>query len=944
MNLKVLHSKHGQSIWLDHIRQHLLQSGELARRVKEDDLRGITSNPSIFEKAIAGSTDYTAALQSQELRQKTAVAIYEHLAIDDLQQAADLLRPVYVATDRNDGYVSMEVSPYLAHDTEGTVAEAVRLWKALARDNAMIKVPATREGIPAIRRLTAQGINVNVTLLFSRAVCAEVFEAYMQGLEMLAARGGNLAQVASVASMFVSRLDVIVTPLLETIGGADEAPALIGKVAIANAKLAYQDWKERCRSARWQALAARKAKVQRLLWASTSTKDPRFSDVMYVESLIGPDTVDTMTPATLEALRDHGHAKNHLEEYVEGAARTLATLAGLNISLDDLTATLLDEGVRDLSASFDKLLGEIEKKRDAALTPSMNRLSYRLPAPHFAQVNDTLEDWRARGKVRKLWGNDVSLWTSDGENEWLGWLNLAEAAPESLGVFAAFAAEVQRDFSFAVVLGMGGSSLCPEVLARTFPKNPAFPHLFVLDSTDPAQIRTLESRIDLAKTLFIVSSKSGTTLEPDILKDYFFDRLRQLKGDAAAAMHFVAVTDPGTALQKVAQKQHWRAVFYGSPDVGGRYSALSSFGMVPAAVMGIDVPRFLDRAAIMAHACAACVPPEQNPGVMLGVVLGASAKGGRDKVTLVASPGIEPLGAWLEQLLAESTGKEGRGLIPIDREPLGPPDGYGDDRLFIYLRLNEDAAQAASQDAAIAELESTGHPVVRIAIEDRADLGQEFFLWEFATAVAGAVLEINPFDQPDVEASKAATRKLTQAYEKNGALPSERPFHREGHLALFADERNHVALERAAGSTQTLHGYLRAHLERLQPGDYLALLAYLERNDRHDAALQAIRKAVRDKRRVATCTGFGPRFLHSTGQAFKGGPPSGVFLQLTCDDANDLPIPGRRYGFSIVKAAQARADFRVLAERHRRALRIHLGTDVVGGLELLRSAIVAVLT
>lgn len=949
MGVKELHQRYGQSVWLDYIRRHLLRSGEFARLVREDGVRGVTSNPSIFEKAIAGSTDYGPALERYEKREdETASAIYEHLAIEDIQQAADILRPVYDESDRRDGYVSMEVSPYLAHDTQATIAEAKRLWKRVRRDNLMIKVPATPEGIPAIRALIGQGINVNITLLFSRSVCRQVASAYMDGLETLAAHSGDLARVASVASVFVSRLDVLVDPMLEAraraMPAADQAQVrgLVGKVAIANAKLAYQDWKELCRGPRWQALASRGARLQRLLWASTGTKDPRFSDVLYVESLIGPDTVDTIPPATLDAFRDHGKAAARLEEDVDGARQVLATLARIGLSIDDLTARLLDDGVREFSAAFDRLMGSIEKKRDGVLASVLDRMSYRVPAPLDEGLKATLEDWRTTGKVRRLWARDASLWTGHDENRWLDWLDIADRGQDSAGVSTAFAQEARRDFEHAVVLGMGGSSLCPEVLARTFGRVEGSPELAVLDSTDPAQIRALEARVDPSKTLFIVSSKSGTTLEPNILAEYFHDRVSRTVGEGRTSKHFVVVTDPGSALQKVAEAQKLAHVFFGVRGIGGRYSALSNFGMVPAAIMGLDVPRFLDRAAIMAHACASCVPPEDNPGVLLGAILGTSARSGRDKVTLIASPSVAHLGAWLEQLLAESTGKEGKGIIPVDREPLGAPEVYGADRLFVYLRL--DRAPDPEQDAAVEALEKAGQPVVRIALGEPHDLGEEFFRWEIATAVAGAIIGIDPFDQPDVEASKIAARALTDAYEKTGELPQERPFYQDGALELSADDRNRAALEQAAGSDKTLHGYLKAHLARLERGDYFALLAYAERNDAHDRPLQAIRRAVRDSRRVATCVGFGPRFLHSTGQAYKGGPNSGVFLQLTCDDAHDLQVPGHRFTFGVVKAAQARGDFRVLAQRDRRALRVHLGADVGRGLAVLREAIERVLT
>jgi transaldolase/glucose-6-phosphate isomerase len=941
MDLRTVHPKYGQSLWLDYIRRHSLRSGEFARLVLDDGIRGVTSNPSIFEKAIAGSTDYESALKRFEGKEDTtASAIYEHLAIEDIQQAADILRPVYDATDGHDGYVSMEVSPYLAHDTGATLDEARRFWKTVHRENLMIKVPGTPEGVPAIRQLIGEGINVNVTLLFSRAACREVAVAYMDGLEALAARGGDLRRIASVASMFVSRVDVLVDPALEALAPAPEKGTphdLLGKVAIANAKLAYQDWREMRGGARWQALAAKGARVQRLLWASTSTKDPRFRDVMYVESLMGDETVDTVPPATLDAFRDHGKAASRIEEDVAGAERVMADLARAGISIDDVTSRLLDEGVAKFSAAFDKLLAAVEKKRAGTLASTLDRMTYRLPPSDHDAVRATLEDWTTGGKMRRLWARDASLWTKHDEGSWLDWLTVVDDEAEAGRALVAFATATVTKFTNVVLLGMGGSSLCTDVMARTFGAVQGFPEPLVLDSTDPQQIRALESRIDIATTLFIVASKSGTTLEPKLLMEHFYNRVRNVVANADAGAHFIVVTDPGSPLEAIARSRGFRRVFFGVPGIGGRYSALSNFGMVPGALMGVDVPRFLERASLMVHSCAACVPPEENPGALLGAILGTLATRGRDKVTLVASPGIVHLGAWLEQLLAESTGKEGKGIIPVDREPLGPPEVYGADRLFVYLRL--DGAPDAAQEAAVTALEGAGQPVVRIGLADAHDLAEEFFRWEIATAVAGAIIGINPFNQPDVEASKVAARKLTDAYEKARALPKEDPFFEEGAFKLFADEKNHVALEEAAGSDKTLAGYLRAHFGRAQRGDYVALLAFIERSDAHDQRLQAMRRAIRDSKHVATCVGFGPRFLHATGQVYKGGPNTGVFLQLTCDDAEDLMVPDHAYSFGVVKAAQARGDFRVLVERSRRALRVHIGSDVRAGLDGLRTAI-----
>ncbi len=547
----------------------------------------------------------------------------------------------------------------------------------------------------------------------------------------------------------------------------------------------------------------------------------------------------------------------------------------------------------------------------------MNGSRRSLPDELEAAVRAALEDWARAGKVGRLWARDATLWTGRDEARWLGWLGVVEAQLRRVDELRAAAEDVrQAGFTHALLLGMGGSSLCPEVLRTTFGRSAGWPELHVLDSTDPAQIRTVERTLDLSRTLFLVASKSGSTLEPNIFTQYFFERVRETAGAAEAGRRFVAITDPGSPMQRVAEADGFRRVFFGVPSIGGRYSALSDFGMVPAAIMGLDVARFLGRAAEMVRACAASVPVAENPGAALGTVLGVLARNGRDKVTLVASPAIDRLGAWLEQLLAESTGKDGTGLIPVDREPLGVPDVYGADRLFVYLRLGW--APDARQDDAVQALEAAGHPVVRITVDDPYDLGAEFFRWEFATAVAGAVLAVNPFDQPDVEASKLATRRLTEQFEKSGGLPQA--------AIVRVSDTNLVAV-------------LRNYLGKAGAADYVALLAYVEMSDAHERELQAIRRAIRDKYRVATCVGFGPRFLHSTGQAYKGGPNSGVFLQITCDDAADVPVPGQKFTFGVVKAAQAQGDLQVLVERGRRALRVHLGKDVKGGLAALRVAV-----
>ena len=568
----------------------------------------------------------------------------------------------------------------------------------------------------------------------------------------------------------------------------------------------------------------------------------------------------------------------------------------------------------------------------------MNPQSYSLPADLKEKVTASLDDWLVNGKTRRLWDRDATLWTQSDESKWLGWLGIIEHQLAHGEHLRELAGDVKAaGFSHAAVLGMGGSSMCPEVLGTTFGPQQGFPELHVLDSTDPAQVKTLEDKLDLAKTLFIVASKSGSTLEPNIFKQYFFERVAEKLGRDSASQQFVVVTDPGSRLEQAAQSEKVRHIFHGVPSIGGRYSALSDFGMVPAAAIGIDTKRLLDRAGEMAVSCSARVPAHDNPGVVLGNILGVLANEGRDKVTIISSPRIHGLGAWLEQLLAESTGKLGKGLIPVDREPLGPPEVYGGDRVFVYLRL--DTGIDTAQEQAVDALEAAGQPVVRISIPDIYDLGQEFFRWEIATAVAGSVMGINPFDQPDVEASKLATQKLTSEFEQTGSLPPEQPIFEDDGIQLFADDENTSVLAAAAGGEKSLDSFVRAHLGRLSGGDYLALLAYVEMNAAHESSLQEVRKLVRDKTKVATCLGFGPRFLHSTGQAYKGGPNTGVFLQITCDDAADLGVPGQKYTFGVVKAAQARGDFEVLAERKRRALRVHLGPDVQAGLARLSQAV-----
>ena len=940
--LKTL-QEYGQSVWLDFVSRDLLKSGGLVKLIAEDGLRGVTSNPSIFEKAIGHGDDYDALIAAAEASgDLDPGALFEDLAVRDIQEGADTLNSVYEQTQRRDGFISLEVSPYLAMNTHETIEEGRRLWREVNRRNLMVKVPGTKPGLTAIRTLIGEGINVNVTLLFSRQVYADVAEAYISGLEAFAKKGGDPHKVASVASFFVSRIDALVDDELDKKIAAAADPAekarlqgLKGKVAIANAKLAYQLYKKIYGDERWQRLAQQGAQTQRLLWASTGTKNKAYSDVLYVDELIGADTVNTMPPATMDAHRNHGRPRSSLDEDVAAARAVMDALPGVGISIDAVTAKLVDDGVRLFADAADQLYAAVQKKRRTVLGSKLNAMSYKLPGDLEKDVQSALEDWRKDGKVRRLWDADASLWTEADEAKWLGWLGVVDEQLKGVAHLEDFADDVRRSgFSDVLLLGMGGSSLGPEVFVETFGSTPGFPKLHVLDSTDPAQIRRLESRIDLKRTLFLVSSKSGSTLEPNIFKQYFFERGRQAVGEQEAPRRFVAITDPGSSVEKVAVAEGFRHIFQGLTSIGGRYSVLSNFGMVPAAAIGIDPSGFLESTAEMVRSCAASAPPVENPGVVLGAILGTCQRRGRDKVTIIASKGIADFGAWLEQLLAESTGKLGKGIVPVDAEPLGAPEVYGSDRVFAYLRLAAD--QDAEQERTVAALEAAGHPVVRITVSDAMQLGQEFFRWEIATAVAGSIIGINPFDQPDVEASKVKTRELTAAYEKSGALPEERPFFDGEGIKLFADPRNETALKPQATS---LTATLQAHLGRIGTGDYAALLAYIERSPAHIDVMQRLRRMIRDRTKAATCLGFGPRFLHSTGQAYKGGPNSGVFLQITCDDAEDLPVPGQTYTFGVVKAAQARGDFEVLAERGRRAVRAHISGDLDAGLDRLSQAV-----
>jgi transaldolase/glucose-6-phosphate isomerase len=921
--------KLGQSIWLDFLSREFLASDDFRKLIDEDGLKGMTSNPSIFEKAFASGSEYDDDIRKLVEADCDIATIFRKLAVADIQHAADAFRPIYDRLNGADGFISLEVSPYIAKDTDATIAEAKSLWAEVNRPNLMVKIPATREGLPAIRDCLGAGLNINITLLFSRDVYEQVAHAYIEGLEMRP-KNEDLSRISSVASFFVSRIDGKVDAAIDE--RLKNAPAekaaladLRGRIAVANAKLAYQQYERIFSGPRWDALARRGARPQRLLWASTSTKNKAYSDVLYVDTLIGPNTVNTLPRETLEAFRDHGTPECSIDKDVPEAIRQLETLHRSGVSLDAITAQLVDEGVQLFADAADKLYGALAEKRSTFLSGSVLTLREQ-PGAAKDDIAAEIKKRTASGDTRRLWAKDKSLWTGKDENKWLGWLDILRRECQDEKTYKSFGAWVKDNgFTHVVLLGMGGSSLGAEVLHDVFDQWPGWPDFHALDSTDPEQIRAVEAAVDMPKTAFIVSSKSGTTLEPNILMDYFFEK----SGDDAAS-RFIAITDPGSKLEKHAKEKNFAHIFHGDPEIGGRYSVLSKFGLIPATTMGLDIKRLCVETRRFMRSSDATVPPSVNPGARLGIALGVLAtKYKRDKVTIVTSSPLASLGAWLEQLIAESTGKQGKGLVPIDGEPLGDPAVYGNDRVFLHIHL-------AGEDDAVEQLDAlaqAGHPVLRIDIQDSYQIGQVFFLCELAIAFAGSVIGINPFDQPDVEAAKVKARELTDQYEKSGA-GEERPVFSHDGIALYADAANAKALGRA----NTLAQSLKAHLDRIGDGDYFALLAFMQRSEEHEKALQPVRLKVRDAKRAATCLEFGPRYLHSTGQAYKGGPNSGVFLEITCDHPDDLNIPGRKATFALVEKAQALGDLVVLNERGRRALRVHL-KDAESGIATLRDAI-----
>jgi len=899
----------GQSLWYDNIQRQLLRNGEMAGMIARGEIRGVTSNPTIFNNAIAKSQDYDEALKPMAWAGWTPEQIFYQLAVEDIQDAADLFQDLYRQSQGGDGYVSLEVSPYLANDSQGTLEEAKRLWARVNRPNLMIKIPATPAGIPAIRQAIAAGINVNVTLIFSLERYAAVMDAYLSGLEERTAAGLAVDGIASVASFFVSRVDSKIDPLLESKYKAGEhaAGALRGKAAIANAKLAYALFRETFGGERFQRLQAKGARLQRPLWASTSTKNPAYRDVIYIEELIGADTVNTVPPQTLVAFGDHGEARPSLTQGVDAAREQLAALEQLGIHMDEVTRQLEEEGVRSFADAFTALLKSIEERRSAmqAELGSLQGVAERVAALGEQKL------------VERIHAHEVSVWSQDAKQQEeirrrLGWLDAPQRSMALIPDLNQVASECQAaGYTQVLLLGMGGSSLAPEVLRLTFGVGqingqPAL-DLTILDSTDPGQVRAAGRRSAVERTLYIVASKSGSTAEVSAFIDFFWGRARQQVGERAGE-HFIAITDPGTSLEQLAQERGFRRILHADPSVGGRFSALIVFGMLPAALLGMDVSRLLGRAQDMAWQCRADLPAGRNPGLVLGAILSQAEQQGRNKLCFMADPGFASFGSWLEQLVAESSGKDGKGIIPVDGgKPLA-----GGDRLYVYLRQNGRYDRIASR------LRAAGVPVLVLPATDAYDLGAEFYRWAFATAVVCALLGVNAFNQPDVQDNKERTRSKIAEYARLGRLPEEQPVWQGKGGRVYGMAL--PGLETATSLAEVVARFLELNRE----GDYIAINAYLPRNKRIEARLQRLRLAIQECTGRVVTLGFGPRFLHSTGQLHKGGADNGLFLQITADPNEDVTIPGQGMTFGTLERAQALGDLEALLARQRRAIRVHL--------------------
>ena len=930
---------------LDNLARKKITSGELKKRVSEQGLRGITSNPSIFHKSITGSTDYDDQIRELVIKGLTPQQVYDALTIKDVQDACDILKPVYDSSGGTDGFVSLEVSPYLARDTNGSVNEARRLYKLVDRLNCLIKIPGTKEGIPAIEQLLYEGININVTLLFSIERYVEVANAYIRAIKQRVTDGKSVNNTVSVASFFLSRIDVLTDQLLsqDIIPGEERKPImpqlLLGKAGIASAQIAYQRFKELFGSVEWKSLESKGAHVQRPLWASTSNKDPLYSDVRYVEVLIGNDTVNTLPDETIDAFADHGKLKKDaIENDFDGAIKIFNDIKNIGIDMDSITWELEHDGIRKFIEPYDQLMAALAEKGKKMLEGPI--ATQGISCGTFKKEIETVytsADEKQLGT--RLYHKDPYLWKTDPEqakmiSENMGWITLPDDFTQVTGKLTSFSLQVKEEgYKYAVLLGMGGSSLCSEVARETFGTKEDFLELLVLDNTDPAAILDIEKQIDLEKTLFVVATKSGGTMETLSFFRYFYNRLEK-KGKINTGNNFVAITDAGSPLVKIANDYKFREVFLNPPGIGGRYSVLSDFGLLPMALMGIDIESIMNSAKQMKVSCDATVPSAHNPGLSLGLVLGICQRHGRDKVTFILSKSINSFGYWVEQLLAESTGKEGKGLIPINGEIPGGAADYGKDRVFVHMYLPADDNMA--DDQKLKALEAAGHPVIRISVPDKIALGGEYYRWEIAVAVAGMVLGINPFNQPNVEESKKNTNNILEDWKKDGKFKKSEPIFNNEDCSIYGSKAIKELEQKEYEQTDEFIGAFTA---LVQPGDYVAFLPYFMLTDKRAEIMQVWRMQVRDKLKIATTLLNGPRYLHSTGQLHKGGPDSGLYILLVHNEDSDLVMPGEQFGFGTLHEAQSLGDFRSLDDKGRRTIRINLGNDIDKGLEKLWNSI-----
>ena len=940
----------GQSLWLDYIHRKELASGEFQRRLDEDGVMGVTSNPAIFQQAIGESELYDDEILT--LIDLDSEAIYERLAVEDIQASADLLKPIYDRTSGVDGYVSLEVLPNLANNTPNTLSEARRLWNLVDRPNVMIKIPGTPAGLPAIEDATAEGININITLLFSVENYEQVVEAYIKGLERRLAAGQDISKIASVASFFLSRIDVSVDRILENniraaqITGDTQRIAanrrLLGQAAIASAKLAYRSFQRLFSEARFAPLRAAGARVQRPLWASTGTKNPAYKDTRYIDLLIGPDTVNTIPPKTLAAFKDHGTATLTILSETEDLMppdEVMDRLTELGIDMRQITDNLQTDGVELFLEAFEKLINQVSAKRIALRTGMMSRI-LTAAGMHSDSITRAVSELDKALFNQRLWSKDGGMWKNHGPTiakivNRLGWLDVQKTIDiERLKTLQA--ATYKSEIQHIVLLGMGGSSLAPEVMFKTFGRQDSYPELIVLDSTDPKRVSEVEKSVDIKKTLFLVASKSGGTIETSMFLQYFYDKTGR------SGRQFIAITDPGTAMEQRARDLGFREIFLNPPDIGGRYSALSYFGMVPAALMGLDLDRAWTSVTNMIEACGEVMPAVSHPALYVGAVLGALARQDRDKVCFFSTQTINSFGDWVEQLIAESTGKEGKGIIPIVGATVGQPHDYASDRLFVYLRVDDDS-DINEMDEAVKTLREAGNPRLTLRLPDAYSLFGEFFRWEYATAVVGQMLGVNPFDEPNVTEAKEATAQLLQHYQQHGSLPEEDALMEGEHVRLYSNEKTIAPLRemcRAHGYSETSRmELLAAQLAGTHAGDYFAVLAYLTPDAKTDEQLHLIQRRLRHVTRRGVTVGYGPRYLHSTGQLHKGGPNNGVFFLITRSIEHDVMIPDNPFSFGTLFTAQAIGDYTALCNHDRRVIRLHIEGDQNSGIDKLLAAI-----